>query len=65
MNNQQIVRHVEGFRKSRETWIERLQTSDSVTAAQHVLSINCKIELLLTMWSWGDESVEYPYIASS
>lgn len=61
MNNRQIVQHVEMFREARVGWMEQLAKSDSLTAAQHVVSINAKIELLLVMWNWSDESVEYPY----
>jgi hypothetical protein len=61
MTNKQIVQHVEGFRGARKDWLETLSTTDSVEAAKHVMSINSKIELLLTMWNWHDESVEYHY----
>lgn len=61
MNNKQISQHVRSFRDAREGWIDALTKSDSVQAAQHVLSINSKIELLMTMWNWSDESVDFPF----
>ena len=60
MNNKQIVRQVKHFREARENWLRALNSSDSVQAAQQVLSINSKIELLLSMWNWSDASVEFP-----
>ena len=62
MNNRQIAQHVKAFRNARGEWMERLNNGnpDSVVAAQHVLSINSKIELLLTLWNWYDDSAEYP-----
>lgn len=61
MNNRQIVQQVKAFRTARQGWIDQLsKNGDSVVAAQHVLSINSKIELLLTMWNWSDTSVDYP-----
>jgi hypothetical protein len=59
MGNRQIAQLVREFRKIREPWMESAGR-DSLEAAQHVVSINAKIELLLTFWNWTDESVEYP-----
>ena len=63
MNNRQIVQNVKAFREARQGWMDMLNghDKDSVQAAQHVLSCNSKIELLLTMWNWADETVDYPY----
>lgn len=61
MNNRQIVQHVKGFREARDGWIESAIKRDSVEAAKHIMSCNAKIELLLTMWNWSDETVEYPH----
>lgn len=61
MNNKQIRSFVMQFRQSRAGWIDILtKNGDSVKAAQQILSINSKIELLLSLWDWADESVEYP-----
>lgn len=51
---------VKSFREAREGWVEAAIKRDSVTAAAHIMSINSKIEYLLTSWNWSDESVEYP-----
>jgi len=62
MTNRQIARNVKEFRRIRQGWFDILaRNGDSVGAAQHILSINCKIELLLSMWNWSDESVDYPH----
>lgn len=65
MTNREIVRQVRAFRRVRADWVDQLSrpaTADSVQAAQHVLSVNSKIELLLTMWNWGaDDGVEFPH----
>lgn len=61
MNNRQINQHIRAFSESRDQWIAILaQQPESISAAQHILAINSKIELLRTMWNWADESVE-PY----
>lgn len=61
MKNYQIVQMVEGFREARDQWIELAIKRDSVEAAKHIMSCNAKIELMLTLWNWSDESVEYPH----
>lgn len=61
MKNFQIVSFVEDLRDIREDWVAGATKRDSVNAAQHILSINTKIELLLSMWNWSDETVDFPY----
>jgi hypothetical protein len=61
MNNRQINQHLKMFADARQGWIDILsRDNESVQAAQHILSINNKVELLRTMWNWADESIE-PY----
>ena len=60
MNNTQIAQFVEAFREARDGWVESATKRDSVEAAKHIMSCNAKIELLLSLWNWSDESVEYP-----
>lgn len=61
MNNRQINQHLEMFAGARQGWIDiLLKDTESTQAAQHILSINNKVELLRVMWNWSDESVE-PY----
>ena len=61
MNNWQIVDLVEAFREAREGWVKSAVERDSVEAAKFIMSCNAKIELLLSLWNWSDESVEYPH----
>lgn len=59
MTNKQINRHLEEFSKSRRDWLEILVENPGHTeAAQHIISINSKMELLRSLWNWGDDSVE-------
>lgn len=46
------------LRDSRDTWIDELvRNPDSMQAAQHIVSINAKLELMLTMkYASGDYS---------
>lgn len=62
MTNREIARFVRELRKCRDEWMVVLVKTDSVEAAQHVLSINTKIEFVLSLWNWSDESTEYPHI---
>lgn len=62
MDNRMIVRYVRAFQETRQDWLDRLVANpDSTQACQHILSINSKIELLLTLWNWSDESVDFPH----
>lgn len=62
MTNKQILRQILNFREARLGWLEILaKNGDSVQAAQHILSINTKIEFLKTLWNHFDESVDFPY----
>jgi len=61
VNNKQIVRHVNAFAEARQGWIDiLLRDPDSITAVQHILSINSKIELLKTLWNWSEDDVVHP-----
>lgn len=61
MTNTQIARYVQNFMSIRRQWIERLVESPYDSgAAEHIVKINSKIELLIIMWDWADESVEVP-----
>lgn len=62
MDNRQILNHIEEHRNARSQWMTILNTSpDSIAAAQHILAINTRIELLKTLWNWSDESVDFPH----
>lgn len=59
MGNRQINVLLKSFDKDRRVWIDMLSKSPSYSeAAQRILSINSKMELLRTFWDWSDETVE-------
>lgn len=54
LTNKQIARFIQGLRECRQDWLERLEhNGDSVAAAQHILSINSKIEFLTTLYNYS------------
>jgi hypothetical protein len=54
MNNKQISRYIKSFREARDGWLDILHGNpDSVQAAQHVFSINSKIEFLKTLYNYA------------
>lgn len=56
MDNRQIVRHIESFKKIRKGWIDILVGNpDDATAVSHIMSINAKIELLRVLWNFSEE----------
>lgn len=56
LSNKMINRHIDNLRKAREGWLLSLErTPDSVVCAQHILSINTKIELLNSLKDYSQE----------
>lgn len=56
MTNKQIDRMIAAFSKTRQDWIDILvKNPDSTDAAQYILSINSKIELLKSMYDYSQE----------
>lgn len=60
MSNKQINQQLKAFDNARKTWVEIMVESNGASnaAAQMILSINSKMELLRTLWNWSDETVE-------
>lgn len=59
MNNKQINQLLREFDRNRREWIDVLKDNPGhSTAAQQVIHINAKMELLRTLWNWSDESME-------
>ena len=60
MTNKMLARYIESFKATRSVWLDILvENPDSTAAAQHIVSINSKIELMRSLWNWSDESVPY------
>lgn len=56
MTNKQIARFIESFKEVRQEWIDILvKNPDRSSAAQNIISVNAKIELLRTMWNFSEE----------
>lgn len=61
MNNEQIAEHVKEFQDIRGELIDRLVRNPAHRRAAHdIISINAKIELLISFWNWSDTSVDFP-----
>lgn len=61
LTNKQIVRQVKDWQAVRQDWLDILvKTPANSNAAQAIVSINSKIELLQTFWNWSDETVDFP-----
>lgn len=56
MSNKMLARFIKTFQESRQEWIDTLvKNPDATDAAQHVVAINSKIELLRGLWNWSEE----------
>jgi hypothetical protein len=61
MNNRQIARLINEFKRMRVEWLDMLVKNPEYTdAAQHIVTINSKIELLRSLWNWNDEEMDMP-----
>lgn len=51
-----LARYIEEFKRIRQEWIELLVNNPNYTlAAQHIVSVNAKIELLRSLWNFAQE----------
>lgn len=56
MSNRQLARLIKNFKEIRQEWIDILVANpESQDAPRYILSINSKIELLQTFWTFDDD----------
>lgn len=62
MTNRQIATHITELRKYRQGWMNILsKNGDSISAAEQIVAINHKIELLKALWNFSDDTAEFPF----